>query len=68
MKVTIRTITAQFNSHCSGCGEQLLAGDQIMYDTEARVAYCTECGEYEEEHQRAMAQKENDDLANFEDC
>ena len=67
-KVTIRSIIAQFDSHCGGCGEELYAGERIMYDTEARVAYCTECGEYEEEHQRAMCQKLDDDLRNFEDC
>lgn len=36
---------AKFDSHCEECEEDILEGDQMVYDTLERKAYCAECGE-----------------------
>lgn len=70
--INIRWITAQFDSHCAGCGDQLYEGDRIAYDTQEKAAYCEECGEIEEESQEAKAlrpsRQQHEDIDDFEDC
>lgn len=75
---TIKWIRARFNSKCAGCGDPLYEGDLIAYDFEEKAAYCTDCGENEEERQQAQQRNsdytrpskrfEHDDIDDFEDC
>jgi ribosomal protein S27E len=37
-------INARYDSECSECGEEIIAGDRIVFDTETRHVYCGECG------------------------
>jgi ribosomal protein S27E len=38
------TIEAKFNSKCHECEEDLYEGDNIIFDTKYKKAYCLKCG------------------------
>jgi hypothetical protein len=42
-------ITAKFNSHCHECKEELFEGDNVIFDTKYKKAYCLECGKEQSE-------------------
>lgn len=40
-----RTIVAKFDGRCAECGDDIQAGDTVVFDTEERKIYCEACGE-----------------------
>jgi hypothetical protein len=39
----IARFSAQFDSDCQGCGNDIVEGEDIGYDKESREYICTEC-------------------------
>lgn len=65
-QTNIRWIKSKYDSKCTACCDPIYIGDEIAYDVEEKVAYCSTCGEEEEQRQEAHAPAKSE-LESLED-